>query len=149
MVGQPLRREAGVEQLAADRHALLGGELRELVQGVGGAGRASRRCAQERQALDTLRPGDGELLRDHAAEADADQTEPVPPDGVDQGDGIGGVVGHRVGRRWDLGAPEAPLIVGDHVESLGEDVDEYDRSWRASTRCRCRRAGGGPAPDRS
>ena len=44
---------------------------------------------------------------------------------VGQGQGVGGVVGHGVRPRWDLGATQAPLIGGDRVGRLGERLHQH------------------------
>ena len=78
----------------------------------------------ERKSLDALGGGDRHLLGHHPAEAHADDREGVPPHVVGQGEGVGGVVGHRVRPGWDLGAAQSPLVGGDHVGRFGERLHQ-------------------------
>ncbi len=65
---QPLRGEARVEIPQPDTGPLAGRQAVELVKRIAASASPPRRGAEQRQALQTLGPGDGELLRHHSAE---------------------------------------------------------------------------------
>jgi hypothetical protein len=95
---------------------------------------AARRGAEQRQAFDALGGRHGQLLGDHATEADADQAERAPADVVGEGEGVGRVVGHRglvVGHRR---LAEASLIVGEQVEPLGEGGEQHSARLQGRAR---------------
>ena len=132
MVREPLRREARVEELEPLHRALVDRERVELVQRIGRGGRSARRRAEQREPFDPLGDRHRELLRDHAAEADADDSAGVPADHVEQRGGVGRVLGHGVRRRRDLGAAEPALVVRNDVAPFGERSDEHPGALRGS-----------------
>ena len=145
---QPLACEARIEQLRSHHPRLVGRHRGQLLQRIGRAARAARRRAEQREPLDPIGHSDGELLRDHAAEADTDDARAIPADVIEQRDRVGRVVGHlvRAGRARALTEPA--LVVHEHVEVGGEQLDEQlarrDRRARAVSNNRR-----GPSPDRS
>jgi hypothetical protein len=122
--GQPLGSEPGVGERGHPGGPLGGGEVGQLVERVRRSARAAGRSAQQGEPLEAVGPGDGQLLGDHAAEADADHAGGVPAGVVEDGGGVRRVVGHRVGPGRDIGAAEAALVVGQHVEPGRQHVDE-------------------------
>ncbi len=124
VLGQPLRVEARVEQLHAAGGAFLLGQRLELVQRERRAAGTARRGAAEHEPLDAVGRGDRELLRDHAAEADAEDAARVPSEMVEERESVGGVVGHRVRPGRDRRLPEPPLVVRRNIEALRERLDQ-------------------------
>jgi hypothetical protein len=87
-------------------------------------------------------------LGDHATEADPDDATPVPTDLVEDADGIGCVLGHRVRRRRDLGATETTLVIGQQVELRRKRSDEHRAAFERRPEP-LQSNNGGPLPDRS
>ena len=127
MARQPLGREPGVEDPQHGGGPVIGRDRLQLVERVRRAAVAARRGAEQRQPLDPVGPGDGELLGHHAAEAHADDAARVPAEVVEQGGGVGGVGRHRVRAGRGAGAAEAALVVGGDVEGLAQAVDHRRR----------------------
>ncbi len=114
MLGQPLGREPRVEQ---NRRSLA---WTELVQWVRGASAAARRSAQECEALHPRGCRHGELLRHHAAEADAADAEPLPADVVGEGQGVERVVSHRRRLFGNRRLAQPALVVRQQLEARTE-----------------------------
>ena len=110
MVGEPFGREARVQDAHADRGPLVGGERLELVQRVRRPERTAGRRAGEREPFDAIGMRHRELLRHHAAEADAEHATRLPAFVVEQRDG------HRC---RPLGHGRAGLVVRRAVVAAG------------------------------
>ena len=97
--------------------------------------RSAGRGADQRQSLDPVGHGDGELLGDHPAEAAADDPAGGPTDVIEEGDGVGGVLRHRVRAHRYLGASQSTLIMDEDLEGQGVAVEHrpglLDRCARA------------------
>ena len=61
-----------------------------------------------------------ELLGHHAAEGDAEDEAVVPADGVEEGGGVVGEVGHGRRARRHAALPEAALVVDEQLERPGQ-----------------------------
>ena len=96
----------------------------EVVERVRRPTLASGRRAGQHEAIDPLGPRHRQLLGDHPAEADAEHVRGVPSDVVEQGGGVAGEVRHGRLALGHRGAPEAALVVDDHLEVPGEGVDQ-------------------------
>ncbi len=121
---QPCRGEPGVEDRRGDGGSLGRVHVRQGVERVGRSTGPARRRAEQRQAFDPLGGRDRQLLGDHAPEAEADEAKALPPQMVDQGQGVGRQVGHRVRGRGERRAPQAPLVERRRLELCDQGGDQ-------------------------
>ena len=134
VVGEPaVRRVLGepglVEAAVGDQHlgatSLLRRHPGELVEGVARPTLAPRRGAEQGQAIDPLGGGDRQLLGDHAPEAESEHRRALPAQVVEEGKAVAGVVGHRrCSTPRDARQAQASLVVDEHLEAGGEDLDQ-------------------------
>ena len=143
-VAEPGLVEAVVEQRPPDGRPGVGVERLELVQRVGGAAGPAGGRAQEGESLHPVRGGDGQLLGHHPPEADADHPGGVPPDGVQQAEGVGRAGGHPVGPGCRSARTQSPLVVGEQGDVPAQQRRAGVGPRPGSSPSRCRRAGADP-----
>ena len=93
------------------------------MQRIGGPSDAARRGAEEGEALQSPRIGDGEFLGHHPAEAHPHHATGAPADTLKQTHGVGGEISHPVGPRHRTAPTQTAIVEGQQVESASQRIN--------------------------
>jgi hypothetical protein len=119
---KPALVPAAVRELELRRGLLLGRELLQVLQRIGGPASAAGRGAGQSEAFYQPRAGDGELLRHHPAEAHPEHPAGVPRNELQQASGVSGEIGHGVGTGQRDAATQATVVPRQQVELASKQI---------------------------